>query len=158
METIWRTVLIVTVADGLIMSQVGERIQEQVCLIKRRRTDTMSGKIALNGFGRLGRLALMAQTATLISQKADRVFKQGLNSLKEVVADTDRRSDSLRICPTADIREFSLKPPDPIVTDALVDMLGLPNSRYYDRTFPKDYAKKKKAKRRQQKQARRKNR
>lgn len=39
METIWRTVLIVTIVDGLIMSQVGECIQEQVCLIKRRRTD-----------------------------------------------------------------------------------------------------------------------
>lgn len=35
MGTIWRTVLIVTIADGLIMSQVGERIQEQVCLIKQ---------------------------------------------------------------------------------------------------------------------------
>ena len=42
MGTIWRTVLIVTVAGGLIMSQVGECIQEQVCLIKLRRTDTMA--------------------------------------------------------------------------------------------------------------------
>lgn len=32
----------------------------------------------------------------------------------------------------------------------------LPKERYHDRTFPKDYAKKKKAKRRAQKQARRK--
>lgn len=117
----------------------------------------MSGKIALNGFGRLGRLALMAQTVSLISQKADRIFKQGLESLKEAVADTDRRSDSLRMYPTADIRELSLKPPDTIVTDALVDTSDLPNARYHDRTFPKDYAKKKKAKRRKQRQARRRN-
>lgn len=117
----------------------------------------MPHKIALNGFGWLGRLALMAQTAPLISQKADRIFKQGLESLKEAVADTDRRSASLRMYPTADIRVFSLKPPDPTVTDALVDTSGLPNARYHDRTFPKDYAKKKKAKRRQQKQARRRN-
>lgn len=117
----------------------------------------MPGKIALNGFGRLARLALMAQTAPLISQKADRIFKQGLESLKEAVADTDRRSDKLRMYPTADIREISLGPPDPTVTDALVDTSGLPNARYHDRTFPKDYVKKKKAKRRQQKQARRKN-
>lgn len=117
----------------------------------------MPGKIALNGFGRLGRLALMAQTAPLISQKADRVFKQGLESLKDAVADTDRRSGSLRMYPTADIRDLSLKPPDSIVTDAVVDMSDLPNARYHNRTFPKDYAKKKKAKRRQQKQARRRN-
>ena len=117
----------------------------------------MSGKITLNGFGRFGRLTLLAQTAPLISQKADRMFKQGLESLKEAVADTDRRSDSLRMYPTADIMEISLGPPDPTVTDVLVDTSGLPNARYHDRTFPKDYAKKKKAKRRQQKQARRKN-
>ena len=121
------------------------------------RTDTMPGKIVLNGFGRLGRLALMAQTAPLISQKADMVFKQGLESLKETVADADRRSVSLRMYPTADIREFSIKPPNLKVTDDLVDTSGLPNARYHDRTFPKDYAKKKKAKCRQQKRARRRN-
>ena len=42
------------------------------------------------------------------------------------------------------------------VTDIVVDTSGLPNARYHDRIFPKDYAKKKKAKRRQQKQSRRK--
>lgn len=38
METIWRTVLIVTVVDGLIMSQVGECIQEQAFLIENEPT------------------------------------------------------------------------------------------------------------------------
>lgn len=114
-------------------------------------------KIALNGFGMLARLALMAQTAPLLSQKADRVFKQGLESQEEAVADADRRRCTTAVIPRADIRELSMKPPDPIVTDALVDTSGLPNARYHDRTFPKDYAKKKKSKRRQQKQARRRN-
>ena len=117
----------------------------------------MAGKIALNGFGRLGRLAQMAQIAPLISQKADMVFKQGLESLKEYVEGADKRSVSLRMYPTADIREFRLKTPESAITDAVVATSGLPNARYHDRTFPKDYAKKKKAKRRQQKQARRRN-
>ena len=117
----------------------------------------MLGKIALNGFVRWDRLAQMAAAAPLISRKADMVFKQGLESLKEYVEGADKRSVSLRMYPAADIREFRLKPPDSIVTDTLIDTSGLPNARYHDSTFPKDYAKKKKAKRRQQKQARRRN-
>ena len=117
----------------------------------------MPGKITLNGFGKLSSLALLAQAAPLISKKADRVFKQGLESLKEAVEDADKRSVSLRIYPTADFREFEWKTPKSVVTDILVDTSDLPNVRYHDRTFPKDYAKKKKAKRRQQKQARRRN-
>lgn len=40
--------------------------------------------------------------------------------------------------------------------DVIVDTNDLPNERYHDRTFPMDYIKKKKAKRRIQKQSRRK--
>lgn len=42
------------------------------------------------------------------------------------------------------------------IRDVYVDVLGLDKDRYHDRTFTRDYAKKKKAKRRQQRQARRK--
>lgn len=117
----------------------------------------MPHKIALNGFGRLGRLALMAQTLPLMPPRAKRVFEDGIGSLKDVINEKDNRNISLRMYPTENIREFELRPPESIVTDVMVDTSDLPNARYHDRTFPKDYAKKKKAKRRQQKQARRRN-
>ena len=117
----------------------------------------MPHKIALNGFGRLGRLALMAQTLPLMPPGAKRVFEDGIESLKDVINEKDNRNVSLRMYPTPTSREFKLRPPESVVTDAVVDTSDIPNPRYHDRTFPKDYAKKKKAKRRQQKQARRKN-
>ena len=117
----------------------------------------MPHKIALNGFGRVGRLALMAQTLPLIPPGAKRVFEDGIESLKDVINEKDNRYVSLRMYPTPTSREFKLRPPESVVTDAVVDTSDIPNPRYHDRTFPKDYYKKKKAKRRQQKQARRRN-
>ena len=117
----------------------------------------MPHKIALNGFGRLGRLALMAQTLPLMPPGEKRVFEDGIESLKDVINEKDNRNVSLRLYPTPTSREFELRPPESVVTDVVVDTSDIPNQRYHDRTFPKDYYKKKKTKRRQQKQARRRN-
>lgn len=116
----------------------------------------MPNKIALNGFGRLGKLALMAQTLPLMPPQASKVFEEGLASLQDVVNDADRRNMRIRMYPTDDSKVFKLKPKTP-PTDAFVDG-DLPKERYHDRTFPKDYIKKKKAKRRNQNQARRRSR
>lgn len=113
----------------------------------------MPHKIALNGFGRLGRLALMAQTLPLMPPGAKRVFEDGIESLKDVINKKDNRNVSLRMHPTPTSREFKLRPPESVVTDVMVDTSDLPNARYHDRTFPKDCYKRKKAKRRQQKQS-----
>lgn len=115
----------------------------------------MPHKIALNGFGRLGRLALMAQTLPLMPPGAKRVFEDGIESLKDVINEKDNRNASLRMYPDTNQQGVKLRPPGSVVTDAVVDTSDIPNPRYHDRTFPKDYYKKKKAKRRQQKQARR---
>ncbi len=48
---------------------------------------------------------------------------------------------------------FKFKLPDSACCDVHIDG-DIPKDRYHDRTFPKDYTKKKKAKRRQQKQGR----
>lgn len=117
----------------------------------------MPHKIALNGFGRLGRLALMAQTLPLMPPGAKRVFENAIESLKDVINEKDNRNVSLRMYPTPTCMEFKLRPPESVVTDAVVDTSDIPNPRYHDRTFPKHYDKKKRAKRRQQKQARRRN-
>ena len=118
----------------------------------------MPHKIALNGFGRVGRLALMAQTLPLMPPGAKRVFEDGIESLKDVINEKDNRNVSLRMYPTPTSREFKLRPPDSVVTDAVVDTSDLPNARYHDRTFPKDYYKRKKTKRRQQKQSKKRSR
>ena len=117
----------------------------------------MPHKIILNGFGRLGRLALMAQTLPLMPPGIKRVFEDGIESLKDVINEKDNRNASLRMYPTPTSWEFKLRPPESVVTDVVVDTSDIPNPRYHDRTFPKDYYKAKKAKRRQQKQARRRN-
>lgn len=117
----------------------------------------MPHKIALNGFGRLGKLALMTQTLPLIPPGTKRVIEDGIESLKDVINEKDNRNVSLRMYPTPTSREFELRPPESVVTDVVVDTSDIPNPRYHDRTFPKDYYKKRKSKRRQQKQARRRN-
>ena len=111
----------------------------------------MPHKIALNGFGRIGRLAIMAQTIPLMPPKARKVFEEGLKSLQDVIDDADRRNMRLRMFPTDDAMVF-VKKPEFAVTDVKVD--DMPKERYHDRIFSKDYLKKKKAKRRQQKQSR----
>ena len=114
----------------------------------------MPHKIALNGFGRLGRLALMAQTIPLMPPKARKVFEDGIESMKDAINDADERRRGLRMYPTKIEREVKLRPPESIVTDVMVDTSDLPKERYHDRILPKDYYKKKKAKRRQQKKSR----
>ena len=111
----------------------------------------MPHKIALNGFGRIGRLALMEQTILFAPPKAKRVFEEGLKSLQDVIDNADWRNMRLRMFPTDDAMVF-VKKPESSVTDFNVD--DMPKERYHDRIFSKDYFKKKKAKRRQQKQSR----
>ena len=123
----------------------------------------MSGKIALNGFGRLGKLAMMAQMWPYLMEGQRRMLTRSMKEqeLREIEeADLrhglDRKAQTYAlICKPDNSYVFHL--PESIVTDAVVDMSDLPDVRYHDRTFPKDYAKKKKAKRRQQKQSRRRN-
>ena len=123
----------------------------------------MPTKIPVNGFGRLGKLSLMATAYPYLPEGQRRMLTQTMNEqeLREI-EEADRRHGLDR---TAQTYALTRKPddsyvfhsPESSVTDVLVDTLGLPNARYHDRTFPKDYAKKKKTKRRQQKQARRRN-
>ena len=123
----------------------------------------MPTKIPVNGFGRLGKLAMMAQTWPYLLEGQRRMLTQNMKvqELREI-EEIDRRNGLDRKAQTyALVRKpdnsyvFHLN--DSVVTDAVVDTSDLPNARYHDRTFPKDYAEKKKAKRRQQKLARRRN-
>lgn len=111
----------------------------------------MPHKIALNGFGRLGKLAIMAQTIPLMPPKAREVFEEGIESLKEAINEADERRRGFRMFPTDDAMVF-VKKPEFAVTDVKVD--DMPKARYHSRIFSKDYFKKKKAKRRNQKQSR----
>lgn len=120
----------------------------------------MPTKIPFNGFGRLGKMQILAMMSHLmanIPQKGNRLFQEAAESLQEAIGDADSRKVSLRKYPTECVREFKMIPPESVVTDVVVDTSDIPNPRYHDRTFPKDYDKKKESKRRQQKQARRKN-
>lgn len=123
----------------------------------------MPTKIPVNGFGRIGKLAIMAQTWPYLLEGQRRMLTQNMKvqELREI-EEADRRHGLDREAQTyALIRKsdnsYVFHPPESIVTDALVDTSDLPNARYHDRTLPKDYARKKKAKRRQQKRSRRRN-
>lgn len=123
----------------------------------------MPTKIPVNGFGRIGKLAMMAQTWPYLLEGQRRMLTQSMKvqELREIEeADLrhglDRKAQTYVLTRKID-NSYVFHPHDSVVTDAVVDMSDLPNARYCNRTFPKDYVKKKKAKRRQQKQARRRN-
>lgn len=120
----------------------------------------MPKRIPLNGTGRLGRLAMMVTVWPYLMMTDAR---RALTNILEV--ERQREKDELdrlhgidRTAQTyALIRQpddsFKFKLPDSACCDVHIDG-GIPKDRYHDRTFPKDYTKKKKAKRRQQKQGR----
>lgn len=123
----------------------------------------MPTKIPVNGFGRLGKLTMMAQTWPYLMEGQRRMLTRSMKEqeLREI-EEIDRRNGLDRETQTYALtrkpdNSYVFHLPESTVTDAVVDTSGLLNARYHDRIFPKDYAKKKKAKRRQQKQARRRN-
>ena len=123
----------------------------------------MPTKIPVNGFGRLGKLAMMAQTWPYLLEGQRRMLTQSMKvqELREMEETDlrhglDRKAQTYALTRKPD-NSYVFHPPESVVTDAVVDTSDLPNARYHNRTFPKDYAKKKKAKRCQQKQARRRN-
>lgn len=120
----------------------------------------MPKRIPLNGTGRLGRLAMMAPVWSYLMMTDAR---RALTNILEVERQRDKDElDRLHgIYRTAQtyvlIRQpddsFKFKLPDSACCDVHIDG-EIPKDRYHDRTFQKDYTKKKKAKRRQQKQGR----
>ena len=138
-------------------------------------------KIPLNGFGRLGRLAFMSSIgADSISyaelKDAEKLAEQMLPTVF-VPKDLFEKIPPKMISEQEAIHHCIIKPTERVtvklpITDNLllteklkdiikqksveigVDTEDLPKERYHDRTFPKDFWKKKKAKRRIQKQSR----
>ena len=119
----------------------------------------MPKRIPLNGTGRLGRLAMMAPVWPLLMAGERRAFANCLEVERLREKDRlDRLNGLDRTAQTyALIRQpddsFKFKLPDSACCDVHIDG-EIPKDRYHDRTFQKDYAKKKKAKRRHQKQGR----
>ena len=120
-------------------------------------------KIPVNGYGRLGKLAMMASMWPCMTTEERRALTRAMNE-KELrgLDEIDRRNGLDR-----DAQAYALirKPDNSLlfhltesaVTDVRFDG-EMPKERYHDRTFPKDYYKRKKAKRRQQKQSRKRSR
>ena len=124
----------------------------------------MPTRIPVNGFGRLGKLVMMAQAWPYLLEGQRRMLTRSMKEQEQRELDEiDRRHGLDREAQTYVLtrkpdNSYVFHPPESAVTDAVVDTSDLPNARYHDRTFPKDYAKKKKAKRRMQKQSRKKKR
>lgn len=123
----------------------------------------MPTKIPVNGFGRLGKMLAMAQMWPYLMEGQRRMLtrsmkEQELREIEEIdrLNGLNRKAQTYALIRKPD-NSYVFHPYDSVVTDAVVDTSGLPNARYHDRIFPKDYAKKKKAKRRRQNQARRRN-
>ena len=121
----------------------------------------MPGKnrIVLNGWGRNGKLMMMAAAWPYLMEKERRIVTQSIEGERmRENWEAGRRHGLDRVAQTyalickPDKSLFHL--PETSVTDICINS-ELPKGRYHDRIFTKDYAKKKKAKRRQQKQARR---
>lgn len=141
-------------------------------------------KIALNGFGRLGRLACMSSIGAdslsyaELKETAEKLMEPTLPTVF-VPKDLFENIPPKLISEQEAIHHCIIKPTEYVtaklpITDNLllteklkdiisrtpikvdVDTEDLPKERYHDRTFPKNYYKKKKAKHRIQKQSRRK--
>ena len=124
----------------------------------------MPTKIPVNGFGRLGKMVMMAQAWPYLMEGQRRMLTRSMKEQEQRELDEidrrhglDREAQIYALIRKPD-NSYVFHPPESAVTDAVVDTSDLPNARYHDRTFPKDYAKKKKAKRRMQKQSRKKKR
>ena len=140
-------------------------------------------KIALNGFGRLGRLACMSSIGAdslsyaELKETAEKLMEPTLPTVF-VPKDLFENIPPKLISEQEAIHHCIIKPTEYVtaklpITDNLllteklqdiikqksveigVDTEDLPKERYHDRTFPKGYWKKKKAKRRIQKKSRR---
>lgn len=140
-------------------------------------------KIPINGFGRLGRLAFMSSIGAdslnyaELKETAEKLMQPTLPTVfvPKVLFDSIPHNiileqEAIHHCIIKPVEYMSVKLP---ITDNLalseklkqiiiqkpvkpcVDMSDLPKERYHDRTFPKNYWKKKKAKRRIQKKSRR---
>lgn len=122
----------------------------------------MNTKIPLNGTGRLGRLAMMAPAYLCQNNNQCRILSRMIDEEQELRKlgaavhknDLERNIQTYALTHSPDYMYMS-KLPDSACCEVRING-ELPKERYHDRTFPKDYAKKKKAKRRAQKQARRK--
>ena len=139
-------------------------------------------KIPLNGFGRLGRLAFMSSIGAdslsyaELKETAEKLMEPTLQTVF-VPKDLFENIPPKLISEQEAIHHCIIKPTEYVtakltITDNLllteklkqiiiqkpvkpcVDMSDLPKERYHDRTFPNDFWKKKKAKRRIQKQSR----
>lgn len=139
-------------------------------------------KIALNGFGRLGRLACMSSIGAdslsyaELKETAEKLMEPTLPTVF-VPKDLFENIPPKLISEQEAIHHCIIKPTEYVtaklpITDNLllteklqdiikqksveigVDTEDIPKERYHDRTFPKNYWKKKKAKRRIQKQSR----
>ncbi len=109
-------------------------------------------KIPLNGFGRISRLAMAAQVLPLMNDTAKAVFDEGIERERlQKLEEMDELPD-----PDSNTYMITRKPDDSLVGP----FYSLPTKAMYKHSGnqkPKDYAKKKKAKRRQQKHARHRN-
>lgn len=139
-------------------------------------------KIAINGFGRLGRLACMSSIGAdslsyaELKETAEKLMDSTLPTVF-VPKDLFENIPPKLISEQEAIHHCIIKPTEYVtaklpITDNLllteklkdiikqksveigVDTEDIPKERYHDRTFPKNYWKKKKAKRRIQKQSR----
>lgn len=140
-------------------------------------------KIQLNGFGRLGRLAFMSSMGAdslsyaELKETAEKLMEPTLPTVF-VPKDLFENIPPKLISEQEAIHHCIIKPTEYVtaklpITDNLllveklkeivskrsvrtdIDTSNLPKERYHDRTFPKNFWKKKKAKRRIQKQSRR---
>ena len=121
----------------------------------------MPTKIPVNGFGRLGKMLAMAQTWPYLMESQCRMMTQSMKGqdrrdIEEIdrLHGLDREAQKTYVLTRKPDNSHIIYPSESDVTDIVVDTSELP--RYHNRIFPKDYAKKKKAKCRQQKQSRRK--
>ena len=120
----------------------------------------MPTKIPVNGFGRLGKMLAMSQTWPYLMGSQRRMMTQSMKEqdrrdIEEIdrLYGLDREAQKTYVLTRKSDNIYLLESG---VTDIVVDTSELPKARYHNRIFPKDYAKKKKAQRRQQKQSRRK--
>ena len=105
----------------------------------------------------------MAQTWPYLMESQRRMMTQSMKEqerrdIEEInrLHGLDREAQKTYVLTRKPDNSYKIHLSEDDVTDIVVNTSELPKSRYHDRTFPKDYAKKKKAKRRQQKQSRRK--
>ena len=123
----------------------------------------MPTRIPVNGFGRLGKMLAIAQTWPYLMESQRRMMTQSMKEqerrdIEEInrLHGLDREAQKTYVLTRKPDNSYTIHLSESDVTDIIVDTSDLPNARYHNRIFPKDYAKKKKATRRQQKQSRRK--